>query len=83
MQFVPGDTVPLSGVYRVEHKSHRLMPKQHCWPTAVSRAVNNAEILYVSNCFGPWSILRCCRSAVMPFSRSTPNSTRRKPPLSS
>lgn len=25
MEFVPGDTVPLSGVYRVEHKSHRLM----------------------------------------------------------
>lgn len=25
MQFVPGDTVPLSGVYRVEHRSHRLM----------------------------------------------------------
>lgn len=25
MQFVPGDTVPLSGIYRVEHNSHRLM----------------------------------------------------------
>lgn len=25
MEFFPGDTVPASGVYRVEHDSHRLM----------------------------------------------------------
>jgi hypothetical protein len=25
MEFVPGDTVPVSGVYRVQHNSHRLM----------------------------------------------------------
>ena len=25
MRFIPGDTVPTSGVYRVEHDSHRLM----------------------------------------------------------
>ena len=25
MQFIPGDVVPVSGVYRVEHNSHRLM----------------------------------------------------------
>jgi hypothetical protein len=25
MQYRPGDTVPRSGVYRVEHHSHRLM----------------------------------------------------------
>lgn len=25
MEFIPGDTVPVSGVYRVEHDSHRLM----------------------------------------------------------
>lgn len=25
MEFIPGDTVPVSGVYRVEHESHRLM----------------------------------------------------------
>ena len=25
MEFVPGDIVPSSGVYRVEHNSHRLM----------------------------------------------------------
>jgi hypothetical protein len=25
MEFVPGDTVPASGVYRVEHDLHRLM----------------------------------------------------------
>lgn len=25
MEFIPGNTVPLSGVYRVEHRSHRLM----------------------------------------------------------
>lgn len=25
MEFLPGDTVPVSGVYRVEHDSHRLM----------------------------------------------------------
>ena len=25
MEFVPGDVVPVSGVYRVEHNSHRLM----------------------------------------------------------
>lgn len=25
MEFCPGDTVPVSGVYRVEHDSHRLM----------------------------------------------------------
>jgi hypothetical protein len=25
MQFIPGDSVPTSGVYRVQHASHRLM----------------------------------------------------------
>lgn len=25
MEFIPGDTVPVSGVYRVNHVSHRLM----------------------------------------------------------
>lgn len=25
MEFIPGDVVPVSGVYRVEHNSHRLM----------------------------------------------------------
>jgi len=25
VEFIPGDTVPVSGVYRVEHDAHRLM----------------------------------------------------------
>jgi hypothetical protein len=25
MEFVPGDTVPISGVYRAEHDNHRFM----------------------------------------------------------
>lgn len=79
MHFIPGDTVPLSGVYRVEHRSHRLMHEATLLAHSRFPAASVAGTVSASRWFAPWWIPRYCRFGAMLFWRSTPILTPRKP----